>query len=121
MEYSAGLATASYEVGLRLISERRDLRGRLALAHLAALSLACLAKQMLIERKRLELTMRGGVGWTNTYNLSHTLEAYVFVSRTPKSCGAKAEADAKRVTRRKIALIMVKNTIMLRRKGVYVG
>jgi hypothetical protein len=49
MEYSAGLTIASYEVGLRLISESRDLRGRLALAHLAALSLACLAKQMLMR------------------------------------------------------------------------
>lgn len=49
-------------------------------------------------------------------NIFQPLEAYVFVSRTPKSCGAKAEADAKRVTRRRIALIMVKNSIMLRRK-----
>jgi hypothetical protein len=51
MEYSAGLTIALYEVGLRLISERRDLRGRLDLAHLAALSLACLAKQTLMEVK----------------------------------------------------------------------
>jgi hypothetical protein len=64
MEYSAGLTIASYEVGLRLISERRDLRGRLDLAHFAALSLACLAKQTLNKRKRLntklELSMRSG-------------------------------------------------------------
>lgn len=120
MEYSAGLTIASYEVGLRLISERRDLRGRLDLAHLAALSLACLAKQTLNKRKRLniklELSMRSGE-MDEGRNLSHTLEAYVFVSRTPKSCGAKAEADAKRVTRRRIALIMVKSSIMMRGRG----
>jgi hypothetical protein len=41
----------AYSVGFRSISEGRDLRGRLALAHLAALSFTCLARQTLkVER-----------------------------------------------------------------------
>jgi hypothetical protein len=73
-----------------------------------------LSKANANERKRLniklELSMPSG-RMDEQRNLSQTLKAYVFVSRTPKSCGAKAEADAKRVRRRRIALIIVKNSI----------
>lgn len=45
----------SYTAGVRLISEGRDLRGRFALAHLAALSFTCFAKQILeVEKKKEE-------------------------------------------------------------------
>jgi len=38
-------------MGLRLISDGRDLRGRFALAHFAALSFTCFAKSTLIQHK----------------------------------------------------------------------
>lgn len=45
MVYSAGLSNewTSYVVGVRLMSDGLDLRGRLAFAHRAALSLTCFA------------------------------------------------------------------------------
>lgn len=38
-------------MGLRLISDGRDLRGRFALAHFAALSFTCFAKSALVQNK----------------------------------------------------------------------
>lgn len=51
MVNSAGFAMLvnSYTTGLRLMSAGRDFLGRFDLAHLAALSLACLAKQIVLK------------------------------------------------------------------------
>ena len=39
-------------IGFRLMSERRDFFGRLLAAHFAALSLTCLAKQIVLQNTR---------------------------------------------------------------------
>jgi hypothetical protein len=46
-------------IGLRLISDGRDLRGRFDLAHFAALSLTCFANNAL-QREKIETKKKEG-------------------------------------------------------------